>query len=278
MVQLSWSRAPVRRRRPRIRCGLLAGVGGAMLACGGADSGPVPVQVAVAANFAATADTLASLFERETGTPVSLAVASTGSLYAQIVNGAPHHVFLSADEDRPRRLEEAGLAVPGTRFVYALGQLVAFAPARDDDWTLPAALREPGVRLAWADPRIAPYGAAARAALDHWRIVASDGAVGESVGHVLQYVRTGAVDVAFVSRAQVIDADGAHVRAVPAEVADPIRQAALLLEPGRNTPEAAEFLRFLQSAGARSVIEAAGYELAPGVPADPSPAVGVGGG
>ena len=270
MVQRSWQRATAHRRRRPVWRGLLAGVGVAVVACGGTGSGPAPVQVAVAANFAATARTLAAIFERETGTPVSLAVASTGSLYAQIVNGAPHHVVLSADEDSPRRLEEAGLAVPDTRFVYALGQLVAFAPGREGDWALPDVLTEAGVRVAWADPRTAPYGAAARAALDRWQIAAPEGAIGESVGHVLQYVRTGAVDVAFVSRAQVVDADAGHVRPVPASVAGPIPQAALLLLPGRAVPEAMEFLRFLQSERARSVIDEAGYGLAPG----PGPAPG----
>jgi molybdate transport system substrate-binding protein len=225
--------------------------------------GPDPLQVAVAANFAATAETLAARFERETGARVSLAVASTGSLYAQIVNGAPHHVFLSADEDRPLRLEREGLGVADTRFVYALGRLVVYAPGRDDAWALPDVLTEPGVRAAWADPRTAPYGAAARAALEHWRIHVPDGAVGESVGQVLQYVRTGAVDLAFVSAAQVVDAPPAHVRVVPPGAAPPIPQAAVLLAAGRGVPEARAFLRFLRSDGARAVIEAAGYGLAP---------------
>ena len=143
----------------------------------------------------------------------------------------------------------------------ALGTLVAFAPGRTDDWSVPEVLTRAGVRAAWADPRTAPYGAAARVALAAWGLDDLEGAVGESVGHVLQYARTGAVDVAFVSRAQVLDAPAAEVRTVSPQVVAALPQEALLLEAGRARPEARRFLDFLRSEGARSVIEAGGYTV-----------------
>jgi molybdate transport system substrate-binding protein len=170
-------------------------------------------------------------------------------------------VLLAADGERPRLLEEGGQAVAGTRFVYALGRLVVFAPGRDDDWTVPEVLTEPGVRVAWAEPRTAPYGAAAQAVLERWGLDGLEGAVGESVGQTLQFALSGAVDVAFVGRAQVMDAPPAEVRELPVDLAPPIPQEAVLLKAGADVRAATDFLAFLRSAEGRARIRAAGYDL-----------------
>lgn len=229
-------------------------------ACG-SSTAEAHLDVAVAANFVSVAEELAELFQERTGTEVRLAVGSTGGLVAQVVAGAPYHVLLAADTLRPAWLEQEGAAVPGSRFPYALGRLAVHVPGREDPWTLPDLLREPGLRIAWADPRTAPYGAAARAALDAWGLSDLEGAVGESVGQTWQFVRSGAVDAAFVALAQTIDVPPATVRIVPDSLHPPIRQDAVLLEPGAGVEAAAAFLDFLRSDEARARIQRAGYAL-----------------
>lgn len=234
-------------------------------ACGASAADP-HLDVAVAANFVSVAQELADRFRERTGTEVRLAVGSTGGLAAQITAGAPYHVLLAADTLRPAWLEQEGAAVAGSRFTYALGRLAVHAPGREDSWALPDLLREPGLRIAWADPRTAPYGAAARAALEAWGLGDLEGAVGESVGQTWQFVRSGAVDAAFVALAQTADVPAATVRLVPDSLYPPIRQDAVLLEPGAHVEAAAAFLEFLTSDDARTRIQRAGYALPAGSP------------
>lgn len=233
------------------------------LSCGG-ERAPAslgaPLEVAVAANFAATLDEVRADFERATGTPVRLSVGSTGSLYAQIRRGAPFDVFLAADVDRPRRLDDDGFVVPGSRMVYALGRLAVFAPRASEGWQLPGSLRAEGVRVAWANPRIAPYGAAAEAVLASWGLTSIEGALGESVGQVYQYVASGAADFGFVAGSQVNAAPAASVRWVSPDLHPPIVQEAVILARSRH-PAAADFLSFLGSESVRGRLEARGYAM-----------------
>lgn len=217
----------------------------------------------MAANFAALLDDVVPDFEAAFGTPVRISVGSTGSLYSQIHSGAPFDVFLAADADRPRRLEEEGLAVPGSRRAYALGTLVVYAPRLPMGWTLPEALTRDAVRVAWANPRIAPYGVAAQATLAAWGMSALEGAVGESVGQVYQFVASGAADIGFVAGSQVGAAAEGSWRAVSPESYSPIVQEAVILARSRH-PAAAAFLTYLGSPAVRSRIRDGGY----GVPAD----------
>lgn len=217
----------------------------------------------MAANFAALLADIVPDFEAASATPVRVSVGSTGSLYSQIHSGAPFDVFLSADAERPRRLEEEGLAESGSRRAYALGTLVAFAPRLPTGWSLPAALTADGVRVAWANPRIAPYGVAARAALAAWGLSDLEGAVGESVGQVYQFVASGAADIGFVAGAQVGGATEGSVREISPELYPPIVQEAVILTRSRH-PAAAAFLAYLGSAEVQSRIRDGGY----GVPTE----------
>ena len=235
-------------------------------ACSG-DGGPrtsaAPLEVAVAANFAALLGDILPDFEAASGTPVRVSVGSTGSLYAQIRGGAPFDVFLAADADRPRLLEQEGLAVPGSRRAYALGTLVVFAPRLPTGWSIPESLREPGLRVAWANPRTAPYGVAAQAALSAWGLVGLEGAVGESVGQVYQFVASGAADIGFVAGAQVGDATEGSIRAVSPDLYSPIVQEGVILARSRH-PAAAAFMSYLESAAVRAHITAGGYGVPDG--------------
>lgn len=225
----------------------------AAFACGPADG----VLVGVAANFAEPARELAAAFERETGHRVRLSFGSTGQLFAQISAGAPFEVFLAADAERPAAAERAGLAVPGSRFTYAVGRLALFA--REEGVALgPEAVRNSGGRLALANPETAPYGRAAREvalALG----AAGQQVVGANVAQALWFVETGNADLGFVSLSQLARRPGGSRWIVPEELHAPLRQQAVLLEAGRDRPAAARFLDFLRGESARALLRGFGY-------------------
>lgn len=237
----------------------------------------------MAANFAPAAREIAAAFEAETGHRVLPGFGATGQLYAQIVQGAPFEVFLAADSERPALAEEAGLAVPGTRFTYAVGRL-ALVSREPDRIRGPESLRTPEItRLALANPATAPYG---RAAVETLRALGFDpGSApfrlvqGTNVGQVFSFVHTGNADAGFVALSQTIDPTipptiprtllrphpppgrpSAGSRwIVPETMHAPIRQQAVLLRRGEDQPAAAAFLRFLRSAPVREMLARRGY-------------------
>lgn len=239
---------------------------GCFTAVAAAGSVAAEVQVAVAANFSAPMRLIAAAFERDTGHKALLAVGATGAFYAQVRNGAPFDVLLAADEATPARLEADGAAVPGSRFTYAIGRLVLWSaqPGLVDDRG--EVLRSPAAnRLALADPKLAPYGAAAMQALqrlglaDAWRgrIVQ-----GENIAQAHQIVASGQVALGFVAASQVRGPAGAapgSAWAVPQALYDPIRQDAVLLARGRDNPAAVALMRWLRGDEARRVIADHGY-------------------
>lgn len=238
------------------------------------------VHVAVAANFAAPMQQIARAFAQDTGHQAVLSMGATGSFYAQIRNGAPFHVFLSADDETPQRLEREGLAVGGTRFTYAIGQLVLWSPqpGRVDDRG--EVLRTGALpRLAIANPRLAPYGQAAMQVLNGLGVAAQWQprlVMGENIAQVYQFVATGNASFGFVALSQVL-VDGrmdgrieGRIREgsawiVPPSLHEPIRQDAVLLSRGQGNPAATALLTYLRGDKARAVIRAHGYGLSAGV-------------
>lgn len=230
-------------------------------ACAGAGE----VRVAVAANFAEPAREIARRFEQRTGHRATLSFGSSGQFYAQIANGAPFDVFLSADAERPRRLEAAGLAAPGSRFTYAVGRLVLWSrdPGRVDDEG--RVLSRGGFeKLAIADPTAAPYG---RAAMETLRALGLHERVrgrivqGASITQAYQFVRTGAAELGFVALSQVVSEKGGSRWLVPARLHAPIDQQAVLLRAAARKPAARAFADFLKSDEARAVVRTYGYEV-----------------
>lgn len=225
------------------------------------------VSVAVASNFVAPMNKLAVQFEKDTGHTLVLSFGSTGKLYAQIKNGAPFGVLLAADQQTPARLEREGLTIAGSRFTYATGRLVLWsrqAGLVDDQG---AVLRTGKFnKIALADPRLAPYGAAAVEVMDALGLRAAlqpKWVQGENIGTAYQFVSTGNAALGFVALSQVL-LDGTlsegSAWVVPAALHTPLRQDAVGLAAGKNNPAARALLDYLQGAKARSIIQKSGYD------------------
>ena len=230
--------------------------------------GPTQVQaetalIAVAANFAKPSERLIQAFAAGTDHDIKVSTGSTGTLAAQIRNGAPFMAFLAADEERPAQLEAEGLAVVGTRFTYAVGRLVLWGP--DPRWVAldPAtSLANPELKhLAIANPKVAPYGRAAEetlTALGLWDAIQPKLVRGEDVAQTYQFVASGNAELGFVALSQVIDRSGSRWE-VPQDLYAPIRQQAVLLAPGKDNEAAKAFLDFLRSEPAREIVRSMGY-------------------
>ncbi|MEO0575667.1 MAG: molybdate ABC transporter substrate-binding protein [Pseudomonadota bacterium] len=221
--------------------------------------------VAVAANFRAAAESIAQHFSAQSEHPVRIVSGSTGKLYAQIVNGAPFDVFLSADQCTAHALGIADAAIAKTQTTYAIGTLAYWSVAQptqtEPDWP---AMR----RLALANPRTAPYGAAAHDVIDalvgdarNTRYVQA-----ENVAQVYQFITSGNVDGGFVALSQLKQSEhlGASVYwLIPQTLHRPIVQDAIITKRGAQNPAAAAFLSFLRSDATQRVLQDYGYVTAP---------------
>ena len=228
-----------------------------------------PLTLAVASNFRVPAEEIAERFTAETGHEVRISSGSTGKLFAQIVNGAPFAIFLAADSERPRRLEQAKFGVEGTRATYAVGRLVLWS--RDPELAgsdCRGALQDlEGRRLAIANPETAPYGAAARDFLRAegiWDVAEPNLVFGESIAQTLHFVATGNAQLGLVARSQVLDPrlpEATCRWTVPAALHAPIEQQAIKHSRTPDDGAADEFLAFLRGATAREIISRHGYEV-----------------
>ena len=230
---------------------------------GTAGSVAAELQIAVASNFANTLHVLAERFELQTGHVVTLAAGSTGKHYAQIRNGAPFDAFFAADRARPEKLESDGLTVAGTRFTYALGRLVLYSRLEDFVDANGLVLSTGGFgHLAIANPRLAPYGLAAREVLTakgQWDRLESRLVRGENVAQAFQFVASGNAELGFVALSQVIESGGPAAGSywlVPSDLYSPIEQQAVMLV---DSAPARAFWRWVRSDEARSLIVAGGY-------------------
>ena len=223
--------------------------------------------VAVAANFTAPMRLIAQGFEADSGHKLRLSYGSTGKFYAQIRNGAPFDVFLSADNTTTLRLENDGLAVAGSRFIYATGRLVLWSAQPGLVDGTGAVLKSQSFRhLAIAAPKLAPYGAAAIQTMQGLGLINSLQArlvQGESIGQAYSFVVSGNAELGFVAMSQVFQ-DGkfksGSAWTVPSKLHKPILQEAALLTRAKDSRAAAEFLSYLKSAPAKAVMLSFGYQ------------------
>jgi molybdate transport system substrate-binding protein len=225
------------------------------------------VNLAVAANFTAPMKRIAEEFEKATGHKTVLSYGATGKFYAQITNGAPFDVFLSADDKTPEKLEKEGVAVAGSRFTYAVGRLVLWSakPALVDDKAA-VLVRNDFKYLAIAAPKLAPYGAAAIEALTKigmLPLLQPKLVTGESIGQTFSMVLTGNAELGFVAMSQVFEGGllkSGSAWVVPANLHSPLKQDAVLLVRGKSNPAAQQLLIFLKSGQARAIMNSFGYE------------------
>jgi len=233
---------------------------------GGALAGEV--QVAVAANFTAPMQKIAAEFEKDTGHKAQLAFGATGKFYAQIRNGAPFQVLLAADDETPAKLEKEAMAQTGSRFTYAIGKLVLWSAKSgyvDDKGEV--LKKGDFTKLALANPKLAPYGAAAMEVLGKLGVL---GAVqpkfvlGENIAQTWQFVGTGNAELGFVALSQVmkegrISTGSAWI--VPANMHTPIRQDAVILSSGQGNAAAEALMKYLKGDKAKAIIKGYGYDL-----------------
>ena len=225
------------------------------------------VQVAVAANFTAPARALAEVFARTTGHEARLSFGATGAFYTQIKNGAPFDVLLAADNERPARLEKEGDTVAGSRFTYATGQLVLWSakPGFVDDQ---GAVLKGGHfgKIAIANPKNAPYGAAAVEAMEKLGLAATlqpKLVTGESIGQTFNFIATGNAELGFVALAQVLEGGklkSGSMWVVPAQYHAPIIQDAVILNRAASNPAAKAWMELLKTPQSKALIRSYGYE------------------
>ena len=223
--------------------------------------------VAVAANFVPPFREIAVEFEKASGHTVQVAAGSSGAFFTQIKNGAPFDVFFSADSERPRLLEEEGLGVKGSRFTYAIGRLVLWSPDPDlvkGEETLRSGKFK---HLAIADPKNAPYGVAAKQAMQKlgvWETIQPRLVLGESLGQTIGFVESGNAELGFLALSQVMDPKikgRGHHWDVPSDLHEPIQQDVVLLAKGKDNPAAKALMDFIGGPQGKAIIERYGYEL-----------------
>ncbi|TPW15198.1 MAG: molybdenum ABC transporter periplasmic molybdate-binding protein [Halothiobacillaceae bacterium] len=222
------------------------------------------LNVAVASNFSAAFAAIQRAFKKESDTELLPSYASTGKLYAQIVNGAPFALFLAADVATPAKLEQMGLAAPGRRFTYAIGHLVLWSaePGRVD--AQGEVLKQAKFkRLAIANPKSAPYGLAAQQALTRlglWERLTAKLVQGESIAQSYQFVDSGNVELGFISASQLPPQKGSHWL-VPQALYDPLEQQVVVMKSAQNSTAAMKFYDFLRREPARQIVVSFGYSV-----------------
>ena len=222
--------------------------------------------VAVAANFSAPMQQIAALFQKETGHQIKLSFGASGGIYAQIKNGAPFDLFLSADQLTPQKLEAEGLGVPNSRFTYATGQLVLWSKQEGLVDAKGHVLQKKSIqRIALANPKLAPYGAAAIETMTNLGLLKelqSKLVQGDNIAQTYQFVSTQNAQIGFVALSQVftngnITSGSAWI--VPGNLHQPIQQDVILLRKGQDNKAATALLLYLKGEQAKKIMKSFGY-------------------
>jgi molybdate transport system substrate-binding protein len=243
-----------------------------MVLAGGAGkifAGEIAVAAASDLNFAFKE--LVSGFEKKTGNTVKLSLGSSGNFFAQISNGAPFDLYFSADISYPKKLEEAGLAEAGTLYMYAIGRIAVFVPkgsAIDLDAMGMKALLHPSVKkIAIANPKHAPYGRAAVAAMEHYKVreaVRDKLVLGENISQAAQFVQTGGADIGIIALSLALAPamkETGRYWGVPLDAYPRMEQGAVILKTSKNLKAARAFLDYIKSAEGATVFKQYGFFL-----------------
>ena len=223
--------------------------------------------VAVASNFSAPMQKIGPLYEKESGNKVIMSLGSTGGFYAQIKNGAPYQILLSADVETPNKLALEGFAIKETQFTYATGRLALWSAKENDVDAAGNILKsQPFEKLAMANPKLAPYGLAAIETLKTLNLLSGlEGKIvqGDSIAQAYQFVVTQNAQLGFVALSQVfLDGKISHGSAwiVPSHLHSPIHQDAILMKTAKDNEAEKSLMNFMKSARAKSIIASFGYD------------------
>ncbi len=230
----------------------------------GTNSNGETIIIAVASNFITPMKKIVAQFEKDTGHQVKIASASSGKIAAQIINGAPFYAFFSADQSKVTVIDDAELAIEGSRFTYAVGTLVLWSAQTDLD-VLTYLKNGQFNKLAIANAKLAPYGLAAEQLLENLELTASTQdkwVKGESIAQTFQFVSTANAQLGLIALSQImvngkISKGSAWV--VPEQLHQPIKQDAVLLHKGKNSQATLALLQFVQSQKARTILQSYGY-------------------
>ncbi len=235
-----------------------------------AAAGAAEIKVAAASDLTFAFKDVASQFEQQTGSNITLTYGSSGNFFAQIQNGAPFDLFFSADVDYPKRLEAAGLIEPGTIYEYASGKLVMWVPSASklDLSRGLATLLDPGIRkIAIANPQHAPYGIAAVAAMRHAAVydqIKSKLVLGENISQTAQFVQSGNADAGILALSLALAPamkNAGRCVEIPATDYPPIIQAGVILKSSRNQQLANQFMKFLKQPETVALMERYGFSI-----------------
>jgi molybdate transport system substrate-binding protein len=230
------------------------------------------VRIAAAADLRFALDEIVRTFRKShPDTAVTVSYGSSGMFYAQLLNGAPFDLFLSADVAFPRQLAERRLTLPQSEFTYGVGRLVVWVPASssvDVEHKGLRALADPSIaHVAIANPEHAPYGRAATAALQAagvYDAVKTKLVLGESVSQALQFVQSGAADAGVVALSLALSptvAAQGHYAAVPLNLYPPMEQGGVVLRATAARDAAMAFRAFMLDEPARVVLKRFGFYL-----------------
>ncbi len=223
------------------------------------------IQVAVASNFSEPLKNLARQFEQQTNHKIIVISGSSGKLYAQIIHGAPYDAFFSADRRRPKLLEQNNQALKNSRFTYAIGKLILWSPdPKLIHHSSEVLFTHSFEHIAMANPRLAPYGLAAKQVVQKlglWNSLKNKTVRGENIAQAFQFVKSGNTPLGFVARSQVVTPSRpltGSLWEIPDSYYAPIQQQAVQL---KDNPASYKFLAFVQSKAAHKIIQSYGYGI-----------------
>lgn len=254
--------------------GWMLGAGALLCLLGGAAAESVlaeEITIAAASDLSFAFKELAAAFEQQTGAHVKLSLGSSGNFFSQIQNGAPFDLYFSADIGFARKLEQSGHAVPGSLYRYAIGRIVVWAPKASP---LPIekigieVLRDPTVRkIAIANPKHAPYGRAAVAAMETYKLydaVKDRLVLGENISQTAQFVESGGCEVGIIALALALAPSmksAGKYWEIPMEAHPPLEQGAIILKTSKHRRLARQFLDLLKGPQGREIMRRYGFML-----------------
>jgi len=226
------------------------------------------ITIAAASNLNFAFREVAAEYEKASGNQVRLTFGSSGNFYSQIQNGAPFDLFFSADLEYPQKLEGAGLTVPGSFYQYAIGRIVLWTghDSHIDVTKGMEALREPTIKkVAIANPKHAPYGRAAVAAMEYYKVydqVKDKLVLGENISQAAQFIESGACDIGIIALSLVVtpamESKGTYWE-IPVGAHPPLEQAVVILKSSKQQESAKQFIAFVKGEQGQEIMKRNGF-------------------